>query len=329
MVDRSLVFISVFVPLTECIKQVLSVRGFMQKSIPEMDLENCPLPYDDVSTAEWCHLRVGDTVLPIATYGRANGDGVSKVVCENNVWEHSSPQDMGLPKELMNADGGPPRVLDIGGNIGTVSVLFAQSGYKVNTIEAMLQNTRLIDATLCANPHLGDDVLVDHAIVGTPEQAGNTCKVCIDFGGNATVLCPNDSRGPNCNSWEPEKNKQMREEVNVKTLDQIIQQHGLNHHGAVDVVKMDIEGYEGEAMKGALELLTAVRPRYIMSEIQNNRPYGALVGVTPAEFVDKLRSFNYNVFTDRFGGTPLFGPPQIAQHDTPMFYFVQKGLQSS
>lgn len=289
----------------------------------EQSMDECPLPYDLISTASWCKLQVVYAELPIATYGIGSRDIVSTNICQNKKWEHGTPEELGLPVGLTNADGGPPRVLDIGGNVGSFSLVFAKSGYKVTTVEAMLQNVRLINATFCANPSLRANVVVDHAIVGNPAQAGSVCKVCIDFGGDATVLCPGDSRGPNCNTWW--ENRTMREQVAVKTLDQIIEQYGLDHHGAVDVVKIDIEGYENEAMKGAIKLLSQVRPRYIVSEIQNNRPNGALVGVTPGEYVDKLRSFNYDVFTDRFGGTPLIGNPTIEPNGAPLFFFKQRG----
>merc|ERR1719326_1840560 len=133
----------------------------------------------------------------------------------------------------------------------------------------MSQNRKLMNATLCANPDIKNLVSIEAAIGGTPAQAGDLCKVCIDFGSDATVLCPGDHRGPECDSWEPEKRKRMKEQIKVKTLDQIMAEHQMS---SVDVVKMDIEGYECQAIKGATHLLNAIRPRFVMSELQNNPP---------------------------------------------------------
>lgn len=285
-------------------------------------IEGCPLPYKDISTTSWCELHTRSGKVQIATYGVQDGDVVSQTVCKEHVWEnHRSAEDLGIPKGFKSADGGPPRALDIGGNIGVTMMLFAKSGYRVTVVEAMTQNRKLLNATLCANPDLQALVSVESAIVGTPEQAGGVCKVCIDFGGDATVLCPGDSRGPECDSMEPQKQKQMKEEIRVKTLDQIVAEHKLPH---VDVVKMDIEGYECQAIKGAHDLLNKMRPRYVMSEIQNNPPSGALVGCTPSEFVDIFRKARYDVFTDRFGGKRLVGEPKIDMYGSPNFFFVSQ-----
>lgn len=282
----------------------------------------CPLPVEDISTTRWCDLQTTANLAPIATYGMASGDLISQTVCKSHVWEdHRSPQDLGLPDGLRGADGGPPRVLDVGGNMGVTMMLFAKSGYQVTVVEAMTQNRKLMNATLCANPDITGLVSVEAAIVGTPAQAGDLCKVCIDFGSDATVLCPGDKRGPECDSWEPEKKKKMKEEIKVKTLDQIIAEHRLSH---IDVMKMDIEGYECQALKGARRLLDELRPRYIMSELQNNPPTGALVGCTPAEFINTFRRAHYDVFIDRFHGTKLDGDPKIGDYMYPNFFFVRQ-----
>lgn len=291
-------------------------------AVADHRLDACPLPVEDISTTRWCDLHTNGHLSPIATYGMASGDFISQTVCKSHVWEeHRSPEDLGLPKDLKSADGGPAIVLDVGGNMGTTMMLFAKSGYRVTVIEAMTQNRKLINATLCANPDIKNLVSVEAAIVSTPEQAGAVCKVCIDFGSDATVLCPGDDRGTECDSWEPQKHKKMKEEVKVKTLDQIVAEHRLPQ---VDVVKMDIEGYECQAMKGANRLLNEIKPRYIMSELQNNQPGGALVGCTPTEFIDIFRKANYDVFTDRFGGHPLVGDPKIEKFQYPNFFFVRR-----
>lgn len=213
-------------------------------------------------------------------------------------------------------------MLDIGGNMGITMALFAKNGFRVTVVEAMSQNRKLMNATLCANPDLRDLVSVEAAIVGTPAQAGDLCKVCIDYGSDATVLCPGDERGAECDSWEPEKHKQMKEQIMVKTLDQIVSDHRLKH---VDVMKMDIEGYECQALKGAQRLLNEIRPRFIMTELQNSPPTGALVGCTPTEFMDIFHKARYDVFTDRFGGTPLRSrTPQIPEYGSPNFFFVRR-----
>jgi len=266
--------------------------------------------------------QANGNLAPIATYGLYSKDFISQTVCKSNVWEeHRRPEDLGLPSGLRSEDGGAPRVLDVGGNMGTTMMMFAKSGYRVTVVEAMTQNRKLMNATLCANPDLKALVSVEAAIVGTPEQAGKVCKVCIDFGSDATVLCPGDKRGPECDSWEPEKHKKMKEEIKVKTLDQIIADHKLPH---IDVLKMDIEGYECQALKGASHMLDKIRPKFVMSELQNNPPTGALVGCTPSEFVNIFRKAHYDVFIDRFGGTPLVGDPKIGEYMYPNFFFVRK-----
>jgi hypothetical protein len=67
--------------------------------------------------------------------------------------------------------------LDVGAHIGTYTLQFARRGYSVIAVEPMLQNTLTLNASLCINPPLAENVtIVQTAIVGA-EQQGQLCTV--------------------------------------------------------------------------------------------------------------------------------------------------------
>lgn len=100
-------------------------------------------------------------------------------------------------------------------------------------------------------------------------------------------------RDTGCNSLRPpavaDPTQTLR--VPVVTLDSYVQQHGI---GAVDFIKLDVEGAELEVLKGAAQLLQR-RPRpVVLCEVQDvrTRPWG----YKAAEILECLRSQRYRWF---------------------------------
>lgn len=78
--------------------------------------------------------------------------------------------------------------------------------------------------------------------------------------------------------------------IEVDTLDNVIAANGI---GRVDVIKIDIEGYEMHALRGAADLLAKFHPKLFIevgyTRLINN-------GTSPTEMVAFLESFGYKIF---------------------------------
>jgi len=298
---------------------------------------NCSLP-SEISKAEWCLQSVGPEGnrshdILFATYGSRSNDSVSARLCDlrYRFFEYQDPEALGLPANLQAENGGRPTVLDIGGNIGSFSAMFAKRGYNVYMVEALSTNRALMRSTICANPDLRDSVTLLSALVSTPADASMQCKVCLDFGGDATIECPGDGNpgAPDCKSRAADagKSKRVVETLTATTIDSLLGKHPtLGKRGGVDVLKMDVEGYEWRVLEGAERFLREVRPRYIVLEIQLNPPRGALIGATPEQVFQKIRGLGYHAYRQRFGHRRIRSYPydEIGIYETPNFYFERK-----
>jgi FkbM family methyltransferase len=78
--------------------------------------------------------------------------------------------------------------------------------------------------------------------------------------------------------------------IETKTLDDVVTENGIQR---VDVVKIDIEGYEMHALRGAKRLLSDFKPKLFIevgyTRLINN-------GTSPAEMIEFLNRFGYKVF---------------------------------
>jgi FkbM family methyltransferase len=232
----------------------------------------CKLPHGAV----WCEVRL--TNLPafwMAVYDWDVGeDWVSHNLCEAGYWEEKN----------IALFGSPGHMLDIGGNIGYFTLAFAQAGWKVTTFEPMANNLELIRASLCRNPQLAARVHVNWFGLGT------TSKVC-------RMMVPKDNIGDgfaNCKSDNREQKTSEfvdRGPLNIRRLDEVLLEQGISR---VDLVKIDVEGYEAQVFAGAPDFLDQYRPRLIKSEVWS----GMVGNITGVDYLDKFKSAGYKVFKD-------------------------------
>eukprot|EP00947_MAST-08B_sp_MAST-8B-sp1_P004316 g4316.t1 len=166
-------------------------------------------------------------------------------------------------------------VLDIGANVGWFTTVALSLGHDVIAIEPFPSNSWLIraTATMPENEKLrkagGRLVLSTNALVSGNSGEGrrDLCAVPtnlhINIGNAKMVLAPDDPGDP-C----PEGGTR----VPVATLDNILAEISRRHPTgsglAIDVLKIDIEGFEAEALSGARALLSSKsrRPCSILFE---------------------------------------------------------------
>jgi FkbM family methyltransferase len=134
-------------------------------------------------------------------------------------------------------------VFDVGANVGQFSALFAGLGHRVVAVEPNPDCVRHIELSYSDLP-----ITVVHAAVGA--QSG------------VATLNVSDQRDDLCSlydQWIPDALRSRRLAVAVVTLDALIVKFGMPAF-----VKIDVEGYEIEVLRGL-----SVRPRLVSFEFNS------------------------------------------------------------
>jgi len=165
--------------------------------------------------------RGGETLFRMAVM--ADHDIVSNYIRKNGYWEITHPSELvALFHENMTmptpTPTSPLTFLDVGGNLGFYSFLFAFYGYDVITIEPMTRNRAAINATMCLNPEMTKNMKVVAAAVGTEETAKLTCQIgLVPWNlGNGILKC-----APGLPPCSIEK-KNVCEDIASTTIDRIL-----------------------------------------------------------------------------------------------------------
>lgn len=222
----------------------------------------------------------------------ARNDGVSRVLEQDGWWEARTPEELLHPhtKHRKGAQlSAPKRVhehrmfLDVGANIGYLSLMHAFAGYQVVAVEAMEQNRAALRTSLCLNPGLNHRVTLVATALGSDTQvaAGSHCVTyTIDRNrGNGITKCE-----PSLSCATVRKRYAMHgqrdqhkaiwscEEVSLRTLDEVMRSsswpEGVSH--SVHTMKMDVEGSERNVLAGATKLFepsNAGRPLHAIFEV--------------------------------------------------------------
>lgn len=223
-----------------------------------------------VSNMRWCRTRPG---FDIACQ---HDDVFCDSICRWGYWEHASTKSLGFPS-VPTGD-----VVDVGANVGWYSMLFAQAGYKVHAFEALSSNVQMLNASMCANPHLRD-LLHVHSVTLAAAPI-ESCKVLSSrrTASNGTVCCPGDA----C-PFEKNPSYELREQVvKTSTLDAELAQITA----PIAFLKLDVEGYECQVLKGALDTFKRISPQYVKADIWDNE-----VRCGASEYLGLLQSLGYTV----------------------------------
>jgi len=262
-------------------------------------VDPCPLP----KGAMWCQVHLKD--LPsfwMAAYDRKYpnpDDVVSKWICVGGHWEEDDPAVFGPPGHM----------LDIGGHIGYHTFAMAQAGWTVTTFEPMIPNLSLMAATLCRNPQLASRIHVNWfglgatsqqcKMVAPQENIGDGFTRCADQGTSAQ---PDEASFVDIGNFE------------IRRLDEVLLEQSIDK---VDLVKIDVEGYEYQVFAGAPDFLTKYHPRVIKSEVWDN-----LVGnpeVTGVDYLNMFEGAGYRFFKDSKCETPVDAKSEVQKGGLDVF----------
>jgi FkbM family methyltransferase len=211
-------------------------------------------------------------------------DFVSFNVCEAGFWDQNDPAEFGTPGNM----------LDIGGNMGYFTLALAHAGWSVNTFEPMAPNLAMLNASLCRNPDIAAKVKLNPIGLG---QTNQQCKMFAPKAniGDGHVQCGDDVAAGF--TTEPGKPNSIDKfdvveigQFSIRRLDEVLKELAITK---VDLVKIDVEGYESQVLAGAGNFLSEYKPRLWKTEVWNNS-----FGFNGTYFLDNFANAGYKFYTD-------------------------------
>ncbi|KAI8464132.1 MAG: S-adenosyl-L-methionine-dependent methyltransferase [Monoraphidium minutum] len=228
----------------------------------------------------YCSARVPVPVRPIKTrfagtnvtvYVYEKDDLVSNYVQVEGTWEErdvremayamaapvpAAPDDLRRPERW--AAAAAPFVVDVGANVGTFTLHAAARGATVAAFEPMASNIALLRTSLCANPPLLDRVALYGTGLGTKRA---DCIMLSDVANRGNGFTECERTPEQAQAYLRQRYNitfQVRGEMSVMRLDDLIDRD-------VQVIKLDVEGYEREVLGGAERLLRERRVWFLMT----------------------------------------------------------------
>jgi len=160
-------------------------------------------------------------------------------------------------------------VLDVGANIGCTALAFSSMAATVHAFEPSPTTFDL----LCSNTAVALNV--------TPHNYGLGAK----NGSFELTFAPNNRSGGYVSDQLKASDGHTVERIVVKKLDDMVRPLNL---GAVDFIKIDVEGFEGSVIKGAAKTIRKFKP--VVALELNHWCLNAFQRTSVPDFLDALRS---------------------------------------
>lgn len=162
-------------------------------------------------------------------------------------------------------------VLDIGANVGCTSILFGELADKVYSFEASPSTFKLLETNIAQSGLKNIEIF--NSGVGAES-------------GESTLTFSADNRSGGFVSDQTQASAgHIIETINIKPADELVDAIGLHQ---VDFIKIDVEGFEGQVIKGAQQLLRKSQPIVVLE--LNHWCLNAFQRTSLPDFFDHLRS---------------------------------------
>ncbi len=163
-----------------------------------------------------------------------------------------------VPKSLVNRIGKANEVffIDVGANVGLVSIAIACEGYQTLAIEPLPFNIKKFRNSLKLNPKL--DLEIIESAVGSHSKVSDNEFI--------EIFTPPGNSGASSSSkaWNPSLQPSDVSLVRLDSLDNLCL-HILDSSSFTDlVIKIDVEGMELDVIAGASEILQKYRPQILI-----------------------------------------------------------------
>lgn len=214
---------------------------------------------------------VSDTILKEGTYGMGPMDGCNFLLY---LWTISGHHGM---------------FLDVGGNIGTCSLLFAANGISALAFEPIPANYKIFSKSILGNYPAFEDMILLYPFAAGNETLKMDAFMQTNNMGNSMLNRPVPIK---------RRDEMIKELVEVRRLDDVLWANRLQGgvHPTIRLMKLDVQGYELKALHGAHHLLKAGAINMIAFE--NEHKMLESQGTSCSEIISLLQGYNYKVYTN-------------------------------
>jgi FkbM family methyltransferase len=218
-------------------------------------------------------------------------DLITNQIVKHGVWE----APLIRTSDLFFQGVQKPQAIDIGANLGSYSIPVGKSLMRYGGSVHSFEPQRIIYYQLCANIFINrlDNVYAHHVAVGS--EVGYVNTPCVDY-----------SRFKNIGTFsliEKHRAKSLHAFVDRYERTKIITLDGFCLDAAATIIKLDVEGYEINVLKGARGFLEHSRFPPILLECWQHSEFDR----EREELMEAVHHLGYGV-------TSLFADNFIAQH---------------
>ncbi|QTL03856.1 FkbM family methyltransferase [Aquabacter sp. L1I39] len=197
--------------------------------------------------------------------------------------EHGFEPDTVLLLKALLREG--DTVLDVGANIGCTALLFSETAGAVHAFEPSPTTWSYLSRNTAQASHAN----VEAHNFGLGAEAGET----------TLTFSPNNRSGGFVSDQTKAAAGHTTETIRIRTLDEVVPELGI---GRVDLIKIDVEGFEGHVLRGAGQVLANHSP-LVTAEL-NHWCLNAFQRVSIPDFFDQLRT-TFPIVLAVDGGTYL------------------------
>lgn len=268
-----------------------------EKSVPIDVQEFSCEGWDESSKIQWTKNKCTSTTFDMAVH--LIPDIVSSAFKKYGCWEKTI-----VSRVIQHLNKSPYSLfLDVGANIGTFTTSAATQGHEVIAVEPFYLNIPVISSTICH--HKYDNVHLYK--VGLSDTSPGQ-KMCI-WSTNSRINNGNARMTPyfeGKKDFGSDKQKECMEVIQTFTLDELLFDiYKLTR--PISAMKIDIEGFETRAFRGAKRLLSSpFKPQKIWFEYQRAATIES--GVPKNEIFETLSEAGYVITDFIVSSVPLTAP---------------------
>jgi len=232
-------------------------------------------------------------------YVHNKGDAVSSLILKWKAWENDELQALGkiiekyMKKKNIN-DPSQLTFIDVGAQVGWYAMNLASKGYKVFAFEPFADNEYVIRKNICANPNA--NITYINAALGEKDK---TCYLYSENNNkdDPVLICNDEMTNPAF------FNRGATEVFKLDDFADLI----INFVA----IKMDIEGYEHNLMRGGRKIILNQKVPFIISEFSPSMLTER--GGNPLEYLQEYVKAGYRISNTSFE-SGFFNSEQIEEY---------------